>query len=219
MFIYKRSTIVPQKEHSRLSATIASFWGNKNFKAPNIPTESFIKGIMFHDRGFGVYDTDNLMKLSKAARDRTLSEGIRKTTDDPAADIITLRHICCILKMYSKNETGKLLAICEKAISLKMKKVKIQEKEFDFAEDITNFVDDISFDFSQGKSSSWSAMIKANSNSKNKTKFTCTIKGDKIRIRPWPLSIDHYTGSIVGYSKKGYPKKLNPKIIQFTLTK
>ena len=43
MFISKKDqVIIPQSEHARLAAIIASLWGNKELQKPNLPEQSFI---------------------------------------------------------------------------------------------------------------------------------------------------------------------------------
>ena len=48
--------VVPQHEHSRMAGTLAALWGNTSFDGPPILLDSFVKGVTFHDRGYGTFD-------------------------------------------------------------------------------------------------------------------------------------------------------------------
>ncbi len=218
MFISSRhQLIVSQAEHARLSAVIAALWGNISFERPKIPHDSFVRGVLFHDRGFEEHDNYNLMSLSKKERMHTLKQGIIKENKDPVSDILTLLHIKRLIAMYPPADMKELSILLESSLSKKIKVVNISQKEFLFADAITEIADDIAFDFALGKDAIGGVEIFASHASQKKTRVKFVIKGNMLTMSPWPLSVNYYEGFIIGYERKGYPQKRIPQMIQFVL--
>ncbi|MSR71344.1 MAG: DUF3891 family protein [Candidatus Taylorbacteria bacterium] len=220
MFISNKNSIVtPQSEHARLSATIAMLWGNSDFEKTTLPQDSFVRGVLFHDRGFGSHDNYSLGNLSKEERELTLIDGILKASNDPVADIVTLLHIKRLTKMYPPEQIKEIADLCDKTLELKMKTSKFSKEEFTFADRITELADDIAFDFAFGDEDGGEASVLKKHDDKEFTQIKFTIQGITISMNPWPLSVDHYEGFIIGYEKEGYPQVLNSQLINFILKK
>ncbi len=217
MFISKRAIITPQFEHAKLAAVIASLWGNKQFHKPRLPHDSFVKGVLFHDRGFGEHDHYNLISLSKKERLHTLRQGILKESEDQISNILTILHIKRLIAMYPPSDMKEILSLLNISLSRKLKAVKISQEDFMFADAITEIADDIAFDFALGENSKGSVEIIQDINSRKKTKVHFSIKGSVITMKPWPLSVDNYKGFIIGYERKGYPQQRKPHMISFIL--
>ena len=49
----QRAIVITQHEHGRLAGMLAANWGNARFAKPSINFDSFVKGVTFHDRGYG----------------------------------------------------------------------------------------------------------------------------------------------------------------------
>ncbi|MBM3232779.1 DUF3891 family protein [Candidatus Pacearchaeota archaeon] len=211
----KRQINIPQSEHVKIAATIALLWGNESFQKPNIPTHSFVKGVLFHDRGYKDYDNFPVGSLTKKQRRDTLKKGILKDSGDIIADIVSLHHINRLIP----EDMSDIRQILEKFLSNKMKKVVISPKEFLFADRITDFADEIAFYFSFEEDTRGSSEVLSNHSSNKIEKIEFNIKDNCITMSPWPLSVDYHEGFIVGYQRKGYPKKLSPEIIPFILKK
>ncbi|MEN9647692.1 MAG: hypothetical protein RLY57_496 [Candidatus Parcubacteria bacterium] len=220
MFIStKRPIVIPQSEHAKIAAAIASLWGNKDFEKSNLPHESFVKGVILHDRGFGEHDNHELMSLTKEARLHTLKSGIEQISDDHVADAVTLMHIKRLIEMYPKEEMEELAELCNKTLEEKIQLSGFQKTEYDFADKITEIADDIAFDFSLEENSSGEVCVYKKRGDETITSVTFIIKENVISMTPWPLSVDYYEGSIVGYEKEGYPQSLKAHIIPFFLKK
>lgn len=216
----KRPIIIPQFEHTRLSATIAFLWGNDDFEKTTLPSDSFIKGVLFHDRGYGYLDNFPLGSLTIEQRKATLIKGIEESFNDPIADIVTLLHIKRLTSSSTmRDELTDVALECEKVLSEKMKVVSVSETEFAFADRIVDLADSIAFDFSLEEDSKDSGEVSSRHGSNDLTSINFSIKGNVISMTPWPLSVERYEGFIVGYQKNGYPEKLDPCIIPFILQK
>ena len=70
-----RGVIITQFEHARFSYQLASLYGNEDFDVPNIPIESFLAGVLFHDRGYGIVDEYEIGQMSEDAHVDVLVKG------------------------------------------------------------------------------------------------------------------------------------------------
>lgn len=216
MFIStKRAVIIPQSEHTKVAASIALLWGNKKFEKPKIPRHSFVKGVLFHDRGYGDHDSYPVGSLTLQQRRETLRKGILLQTSDPVADIVSLHHI----RRLIPKEMTDLFLLLDTKLSIAFKKTKIPQKDFIFADHITELADTIAFYFSFEKDIEGEEEIIFNHRSENTKKVRFSIKGNQITLHPWPLSVDHYEGFILEYKKEGYNQRLHPEIRPFILKK
>lgn len=211
----RRGLIIPQFEHTKLAASIANLWGNKDFERTKIPNESFVKGVLFHDKGYGINDNLEVQALTRKERKATLLKGMLTDSDDIISDLVSLHHIRRIIP----KDMPELLRSIEKIINNKMQKVRFSQKEFLFADYITDFCDYIAFNFALDDSSKTILEVIPKHNSDQMKKVTFRVKGNTISIIPWPLALDYYKGFIIGYKKKDYPKKLSPILVPFILKK
>ena len=76
-----------------MAGILASLWGNDLFDRPAMDFQSFIKGVTFHDRGYGPLDYD---PIGEVAPERWLTiqrQGITQEADDATANVIALLHM------------------------------------------------------------------------------------------------------------------------------
>lgn len=219
MFIHlKKSLIIPQSEHVKISEAIASLWGNENFEKPDLPKESFVRGVLMHDRGFGKVDNFDLLSMNKETRTKTLKDGIENLSDDHVSDVVSLMHIKRLIDMYPKEEMNDIYIKCLNVLEEKIKLSGFAKSEYEFADKITEIADDIAFDFSLGKDSDGEVFVYAK-HERDLLRIKFEIKDNLIYMNPWPLSVDYFEGKINGYLKDGYPDKLAKEEIVFKLIK
>src|SRR3954468_14813235 len=59
----RRDVVFPQAEHARLAGALALAWGNERFTRPALPSDSFVRGVTLHDRGYGLLDEDEIGRM------------------------------------------------------------------------------------------------------------------------------------------------------------
>lgn len=211
-----RPIIVTQAEHGRLSGILASLWGNDRFDRPKLNFTSFVLGVTYHDRGYGLIDNTPIGEADqdewKAIQKRGIVDGFH---DDPIANIVALLHIKRLLVWSNEPE---LIELAELHIRQSLIKTDIPIKTFEWADKITRLCDNISFDYS------FEAMIQKPIDiyPRVDSDETVTIThrlGDngEIFVKPWTFSVDQYSGFITGYNAKQFPDHLDPVYMPFTI--
>src|SRR6266849_4313200 len=118
MFKSKVDTkIIPQAEHQRLAGTIASLWGNNQFDRPHLPNESYVKGVLFHDRGYGYFDDFPIGELAYEVWESILRKGLYASYGDSITDVVVCLHIKRLLQGSSERTNDILLHEAEAIIS------------------------------------------------------------------------------------------------------
>jgi len=91
----------------------------------------------------------------------------------------------------------------------------IDKENFQLADTITEICDVISFDFC------FENNVKGQREVFQKPGLTgvidYSISGSDITLDPWPLSTARYDGYILGYQRVGYPEKLEPVLLRYSL--
>jgi hypothetical protein len=121
--------------------------------------------------------------------------------------------------MYPKEEMKELVELCDKTLEEKIQLSGFEKTEYDFADKVTEIADDIAFDFALEEDSNGEVFVYKKHNDEVATPVTFIIKENIVSMIPWPLSVDSYEGSIVGYEKEGYPQNLKEQVIPFILKK
>lgn len=214
-----RDIVIPQYEHARLAGLLASLWGNADFDLPAIERDSFVKGVSFHDRGYGVIDHNGIGSGATTQWLAIQQRGIELRYDDPAADILALMHV---RRLLAGEDTPERLALGEQAdarIAERMAETPYSAEQFRWADRLTWFCDMASFDFcfedpNERQRSVYSRVDDFDSRVEIHLRLE---PGGVIRMAPWPLSVERYSGFITGYEAAAYPDTLEPVLVHFEI--
>jgi hypothetical protein len=215
-----RDIVIPQYEHARLAGLLAALWGNADFDRPAIDSDSFIKGVTWHDRGYGVIDNNAIGSGSTPQWLAIQQRGIELRYEDPAADILALLHV---RRLLAGEDTPERLTLGEQAdarIAERMGETPNSAEQFRWADRLTWFCDMASFDFCFEQPNERQRSVYARVDDfDSSVEINLRLEpGGVIRMDPWPLSVDRYTGFITGYAAAGYPDTLEPVMVHFEIT-
>ena len=219
MFISKiRPVVFPQTEHLKLAAVIARHWGNDEFAKPPVPNESFVRGVEFHDSGYGHFDIhavgqqteDNLLRLWRRCTAQSLG--------DPIAEIIVKRHFQRLsaahthfpgLAIYSHQLAEEADHMCHTR--------ELDPKIFDMTDTIVNLCDEISFAFCHEDFATYQLDVyKQQPDLKQKITFTL-MSNHSIILDPYPLDEALISGNILAYDKNDYPNVLLEEQVEYQI--
>jgi hypothetical protein len=216
-----RDIVIPQSEHLKLAGAIAYIWGNEDSAKPRFNFDSFVTGVAYHDRGYGLLDNYQLGSVAEdewlAIQSKGFNEGF---SEDIVADIVAKKHI---VRLLNNHDTAGSLEIANKFEQELLETITTTEhtnEDFEFADKITDFIDSIAFNFcfEQPTSSSNDIQIDPSENGVETITYKITENHDVI-VSPWPFRMDSLEGHIFGYKQENYPTTLNPVLIPFRLSK
>lgn len=213
MFIStERPIVIPQSEHLRLAGILAHKWGNSRFRLPKINRESFVLGVATHDRAFGFLDTAEVGKLSVQERSAQVQMWLDTAYTNPEAELIVLLHV---RRLLNAGELGALYEKLDARIRDVVNENNLSLIEFEHADTITGLCDGVSFDFCFEYEIERTRSVFAASD--KMIELTYKIKDHKITLDPWPFSVSVIEDYILGYEQSGYPKELQPVMLEFTV--
>jgi len=211
-----RPIIIPQFEHGRLAGTFASQWGNQDFKRPVIDFDSFVEGVTFHDWHYGVIDNLAIGGSTEEAWLELVRKGVDYWFEDPVTDIVVKLHIRRLLSSQDTPERNALIERIEERIVVRLPHTPFSREQFEWADRITKFCDQMAFDFSFESSMKAALVVFADEQANKEINITYEIKPQgQIEISPWPFSVEAFRGFIIGYNQQGYPDTLKPEMIHF----
>ncbi|BCM89600.1 hypothetical protein IAD21_01447 [Abditibacteriota bacterium] len=221
MFKAKHSDLViTQYEHLKLSGALALHWGNTEFELSPCHFESFVKGIALHYRGYGFFDT---LAIGEVSEDEWLDVS-RKSffgeCDEKVADLVIKHHILRLVARSNRYspQVQTLLQQMNDSISGSVRAAHLDEKLFAFIDRITDLCDKISFDFCFQNYGTGVVEVQRRFADADSVQVKYTIEaGNTIKISPWPLSVAQYRGYIVAYNSMGFPEKLEPQILDYSI--
>ena len=215
-----RSINIPQYEHGRLAGTFALLWGNDDFDQPALDFASFVRGVALHDWHYGIIDNLPIGEAKEADWLATARQGVAYWFDDPITDIVAKLHLKRLLARHGSAETDELANQIELRIAERMPHTLFARAQFEWADKITCFCDQLAFDFSFEEPVEDRLSVFSEQNTHQDTSIAYSIKpGGKVQVGPWPFSVDSFSGIITGYQQAGYPDKLTPEIIHFQVYK
>ena len=213
-----RPLVIPQFEHARLAAKLASMWGNAHFDRPEIPFSSFIEGVALHDWQYSNFDNLSIGDISEAEWLSVMHQGIDLHFDDPIAEVIAKLHMMRLVRTPTSPTRKKIVEEFEACISSVVEQTGFSRDQFEWADRITRFCDSLAFDFAFERPTQDAIPVFAKTNDSDETSLAYEIKPDGIiKIDPWPFSAPSFSGMITGYHLEGYPKTTTPKIIQYQI--
>ena len=208
--------IIPQYEHGKLAGTLASLWGNADFDRPALDFPAFVQGVAFHDWHYGVLDTVAVGGGDPAAWLAIVRKGVAHRFDAPATDIVAKLHIRRLLSMRESPEHKELVEKIDARISERLPASGSSLEQLQWADKITEFCDDVAFDFCFEQPVRRTVGVHARAGSNESTPLGYEIQAEGvIRVEPWPFSVESFSGLVVGYGEVGYPEALAPLLIPF----
>lgn len=213
-----RGVIITQFEHARFSYQLASQYGNEDFDIPNIPIESFLAGVLFHYRGYGIVDEYEIGQMSEDIHVDVLAKGGLEQCSDPVADIVARFHI---RRLLGNNNTARRNEIGIKLDQLNNEVLadhNLDRELFKRADRITNLFDFTSFDFCNEVFNEKELLVYPKNDSTNEIGVNHrVISMNEIVVAPWPFKVEIITGEILGFKISDYPTKLDPVLIPFVV--
>ena len=204
MFRSKRRDVVfPQWEHARLSAVIANAWGNERFPRPRLPFESFVAGVALHDRGYDVFDTDEIG--GHMAEERWLGiqrRGFEPRGEDAVVDLVVALHV------------HRLAELPEMAAALPglREAAGVSREDAADADAITDLCDRISFDFCFEHPAEGGVDVRG-----GRVSYRLDGRG-AVTLDPWPLAVPALAGLVHGYAAATYPDGLDPVVVPVSIS-
>ena len=179
---------------------------------------SFVKGVTFHDRGYGLLDNKPIGGVSSETWLATQRDGILQQSDDAVANIVSVMHIKRLLTNSDRQGRDELIALAEGQIDQSLKDIDVSLDAFEWADKITRWCDNVSFDFCFDEKVFDDSEVYTHVDAPDEITVGFDIDASGvIRVDPWPFSVEHYAGFIVAYQLDGYPQKLEPVLMEFSL--
>jgi hypothetical protein len=183
----RRDVVFPQMEHAAFSAGIALHWQER----PNVPFDSFIRGVALHDRGYGELDEDEIGGVDRTRWLEIQRRGFGAHDDDPIVDLIVSLHVA---RLVGDDD----LSLREKLPPL-LAHANVDEQTAEAADRITNLCDRISFDV---------CLEQPEDGSLGEIRYAYD-GGNHVTVDPWPFAADRFGVLLIGYRTDGYPRTLD----------
>lgn len=218
MFRSKRRQIVtPQSEHLKLVGTLAMLWGNDQFDAPPIERESMIMGMGLHDRGYGYLDNAPIGGMRDEDWEVIARRGFHMECSDIVADTIVKYHFRRLASHGTTEIRKKLHDDFNQGIDQQLTEHNLSRTLFDRMDRITDLLDRLSYEFCFDVPASGSISLFPRNGEDKEITVEYHIENGKINVSPWTFSVDEHPGYLIAYHANGYPERLDPVILPYTL--
>jgi hypothetical protein len=197
----RRPVIFTQADHARFSAAIALAWGNEQFPRPPLPFDAFIRGVALHDRGYGELDRDPLLETPRPRWLEIQRNGFRPRGVEPIVDLVVGLHV---RRLVGNDPVGDEM---EAALPALADAAGVSLAGGRTADAITALCDGVAFDF---------CFEEPESGSVGAIEFRVDGLGG-VTFDPWPLSVPRLVGLVTAYEADGYPGRLEPVIVPFSI--
>src|SRR4051812_1521105 len=135
----RRAVVFPQVDHARFAGALALAWADR----PELPFDSFVRGVADHDRGYGEHDVHDIDTVDDDTWVEVQRRGFAPRGDDPVVDLIVALHV---RRLLSRNDPD-AYAEAEDVIASLLPLAGVTREQADRADAITNVCDVISFEF------------------------------------------------------------------------
>lgn len=210
----RREIVFPQREHARLSATIAHCWGNERFLLPPFAHNSLVLGVLSHDRCYPDLDTSPVPNPNLEEWLHVQSRNLELQLDDPIAEVLVLLHCKRLLEHRRLPECDALATRLGDKLSGLLDPATLTNVML--ADQITNLCDSIAFAFCLEKRSRGTVEMQTSEGSMVEVEYALDGKS-LITIEPWPLAVPQLSSFIVGYHREKYPTLLRPLLVPYTI--
>jgi hypothetical protein len=210
-----RELIFSQAEHARLAGIIAGYWGNETLGEPPLPRESFVRGVMIHDRGYGELDDLGIGEVETDTWLDIQRRGIQLRSADATADAVALMRLRRLLLRAEGDQAKELQELAESRIAERVKESGHPMEAFERADSITATCDMISFRLCFEEPMDFSQIIRTPDGAWELQIHVTT--GQRVILDPWPLSAPEIRGGITAYQAAGYPRELEPVLVPYSI--
>ena len=212
----KRGIIITQQEHARLAYQLAAAYGNDDFDLPDLPFDSFLTGVLFHDRGFGLLDEHEIGGMDAKEHLKVLRKGALETYSDPVADLVAQFHIRRLLGNKNYPSRDKVGADLDGVIDTVLDSNQLERTIFERADRITRLCDSMSFDFCKELICQQETRFFSRGCQSETTAIRHrTASLNRMAVSPWPFKPKTINGHVLGYKARGYPARLEPVLIPY----
>jgi hypothetical protein len=213
----RRSIVTPQSEHLKLVGTLALLWGNKDFDIPPVERTSMVAGMGLHDRGYGYLDNNPIGGMDDAEWFPIARRGFYMPCSDAVADTIVKYHLRRLASHDHSAGRKALAAEFSGAIEQQLKEYDLSKELFERMDRITDLCDSLSFSLCFDIPASGEISIYPRNSGDEEVIVKYSVENGLINASPWPFSVDSYEGYLIAYKSDGYPERLDPVILPYTL--
>ncbi|MEZ4657972.1 MAG: DUF3891 family protein [Caldilineaceae bacterium] len=207
-----RRIVFPQYEHDHLAGALAVNWGNDLFDRPALDFNAFVQGVLLHDWQYKLLDNLPIIEAPEADWMAVTREGVYHRFANPVTDIVVKLHIKRLLSFDESPERSEMKEEIEKRVAARLPESGFTRAEFEWADRITRFCDQVAFDFCFEQPVQRSLPICPRVDSPETVEVTYAIcENGAIEVAPWPFTIPSLAGVIIGYQIDGYPEELTPQ--------
>lgn len=214
-----RPIVIPQSEHLRLVGALAMLWGNDDFDLPPVERRSMIAGMGLHDRGYGSLDTSAIGEMNEEEWQRIAKRSFSMPSSDIVADTIIKYHIRRLSSYSKTDERSALTAEFSQEIDDQLKSDGLSKEIFDRMDRITELTDNISFTFCFDAPGSGEVSIFPRNGEDKEVSVRYHVENGIVQVAPWPFSVNNYDGYILAYPLEGYPERLDPFVLLYSVVK
>ena len=213
-----RPIVIPQYEHGRLAGFLAQHWGNEQFARPAVDFASFVAGVALHDWHYGFGDDLPILEADEADWVAMTQRGLNMQLADPIADVVMKLHLRRLCTYHRTPERLALMAAFDEVVAARLPDTGHTRAEFDWADKITRFCDNVAFYFSFEAPYERTENLYTREGEEVETAVTYHIQPHgQIIVDPWPFTVTTFAGMIMGYQVEGYPERLQPVPMSFQL--
>lgn len=193
----RRAIVFPQPDHARFAGALALAWRDR----PELPFDSFVRGVADHDRGYGELDLHDIEGVVEDVWIDIQRRGFAPRGDDPVVDLVAALHVRRLLLRNDPVATSEADDVIAGLLPL----AGVTREQADAADAITNVCDVISFEFC------------FESESEREVRgFRLALDGlGSVSVDPWPFRVPELVGLVTAYEADGYPERLVPVVVPF----
>ena len=213
-----RPVVFPQYEHDHLSGALAANWGNEAFDQPALDVGAFVQGVLLHDWQYGILDNIPIIEAPEADWMAVTRGGVQHCFANPVTDIVVKLHIKRLLSFDESDERTALKEEIERQVAARLPESGFTRADFEWADRITRFCDQVAFDFCFEQPVQRSLPICPRRGSTETVEMSYAIgENGEIEVTPWPFGIPTFSGAIISYERAGYPDELTPQSKLYTV--
>lgn len=204
-----------------MSGELAARWGNDHFARPEIDFERVVTAVTLHDWHYRLIDDIPIGEASDEAWLAVTHKGVEGRFDDPVVDIMVNLHLRRLLGfgIHITDEVPRLVAEIDSQIEQRLPESDYSRDQFEWADKITRFCDFLVFDFCFEKPVERTIGVCAQVGTLTETELTTAVhSGGRITVDPWPFTVDHFSGLIIGHERDRYPERLVPVVVPYTVS-
>jgi hypothetical protein len=195
----RRAIVFPQADHARFAGALALAWA----EPPPLPFDSFVRGVADHDRGYGEHDVHDIDTVDDETWIEIQRRGFAPRGEDAVVDLVAALHV---RRLLSRNDPA-ATAEADEVIASLLAVACVTREQADAADAVTNVCDVISFEF---------CFERPSEREVRGYRIALDGHGD-VRVDPWSFRLPELTGLVTAYEAEGYPQRLVPVVVPFSV--